>query len=161
MTTTLYANPYDTSYFGFYFDSLDKFTCKLSQAKYEEVEIEYHDGDNPKLFAAIGIFQCNIGTWFDELDQYSDTDDEAVAIRYLTSFYPAEEAIERLGEVILHRGKIADYAAELVDELHSLDQLPDIIKYHIDYSGIARDMEINGEVAEIDHNLWVVNSLDF
>ena len=161
MTTTLYANPYDTSYTGFYFTSTEEFENNMNKAPFEEVEIDYIDGDNPKLFAAIGIFQCNIETWFDELDQYSDTDDEAVAIRYLTSFYPAEEAIERLGEVILHRGKIADYAAELVDELHPIDKLPEIIKYHIDYSGIARDMEINGEVAEIDHNLWVVNSLDF
>ena len=161
MTTTLYANPYDTSYTGFYFTSTEEFESNMNKAPFEEVEIDYIDGDNPKLFAAIGIFQCNIETWFDELDQYSDTDDEAVAIRYLTSFYPAEEAIERFGEVILHRGKITDYAAELIDELHSLDQLPEIIKYHIDYSGIARDMEINGEVAEIDHNLWVVNSLDF
>jgi hypothetical protein len=41
MTTTLYANPYDISYTGFYFGSTEEFNEQLSQASYEEVEIDY------------------------------------------------------------------------------------------------------------------------
>ena len=55
MTTTLYANPYDTSYTGFYFGSIEEFNDQLSQASYEEVEIDYIDGDNPGLFQATKI----------------------------------------------------------------------------------------------------------
>jgi hypothetical protein len=159
--TILYANPYDTSYFGFYFDSLDKFNGKLSLAKFEEVEIEYHDGDNPKLFNAVGIYQNNVDIWFDELDQYSDTDDEATAIIFLIDFMDLNMAIQRHTEVVLHKGSIVDYASELIDELYPVDDLPDIIKHHIDYSGIARDMELNSEVAEINHDLWVTNCMEF
>ena len=81
--TTLYANPYDTSYTGFYFDSTDQFEFKMSQVKYEEVEIDYIDGDNPLLFKAASIHQCDIDTWFSSLDNFSDIDNEAISIRYL------------------------------------------------------------------------------
>ena len=159
--TTLFANPYDINFTGFYFSSTEEFESKMAKAPFEEVEIDYIEGDNPLLFNAFGIFQCNVDTWFDELDQFSDTDNEAISIRHLMDYYTTEEAIERHDEVILHRGNIADYAAELVEEMYPTDKLPDIIKYHIDYSSIARDMEINGEVTEIDHDTWVLNCLDF
>ena len=161
MTTTLYANPYDISYTGFYFDNADQFTEQLSQAKFEEVEIDYIDGDNPRLFNAAGISQCNIDIWFDDLDHLTDGSDEALAIEYQLEFMDLISAIEQQAEVNLYRGSIVDYAAELIEEIYPINQLPDIIKNHIDYAGIANDMKLNSEVAEIDHNLWVVNCLNF
>jgi len=159
--TTLYANPYDITYTGFYFDSTDQFNQELSQAHYEEVEIDYIDGANPKLFQAADIHQGNVDLWFDELDQYSDDGHEAISISYLLDFYDIEEAIKRHDEVIIYRGSIADYAAELVEDVYPLDELPDIIKHHIDYDSIARDLELNSEVAEVGHNVWVVNCHEF
>jgi|TARA_B110000259_G_C13814070_1_gene321948 hypothetical protein len=161
MNTTLYANPYDTSYTGFYFGSIDEFNKQLSQASYEEVEIDYIGGNNPKLFQAADIHQCNIDTWFDELDQYSDDGHEASAIGYLLDIMHLDEAIKRRDEVILHRGSLADYAFELVEDICSLDQLPDLIRNHIDYDSIARDLELNSEVTELSRNVWVVNCLEF
>jgi antirestriction protein len=72
-----------------------------------------------------------------------------------------DEAIKRRDEVILHRGSLADYAYELVSDVYPLDQLPDLIRNHIDYASIARDLELNSEVAEVGHNAWIVNSLEF
>jgi len=72
-----------------------------------------------------------------------------------------DEAINRRDEVILHRGSLADYAFELVDDIYSLDQLPNLIRNHIDYESIGRDLELNSEVAEIHHKLWVVNCHEF
>ena len=68
-----------------------------------------------------------------------------------------DEAIKRRDEVILHRGSLADYAYELVSDVYPLDQLPDLIRNHIDYEIIARDLELNSEVAELSRNSWVVN----
>ena len=161
MTRTLYANPYDTSYTGFYFGSIEEFNEQLSQASYEEVEIDYIDGDNPGLFQATKIHQSNVDLWFDELDQYSDDRHEALSICYLIEIMHLDEAIKRKDEVILHRGSLADYAFELVEDVYQLDQLPDLIRNHIDYESIGRDLELNSEVAEISHNLWVVNCLEF
>ena len=159
MITTLYANPYDTTYNGFYFDNIDEYNKKLSLANYEEVEIEveYIDGENPALFQASKIHQGNVDLWFDELDNYSDDSHEASAICYLLDIMQLDEAINRRDEVILHRGSLVDYAFKLVEDICSLDQLPDLIRYHIDYESIGRDLELNSEVAEIHHNLWVVN----
>ena len=161
MTTTLYANPYDISYTGFYFGSIEEFNDQLSQASYEEVEIDYIDGDNPRLFQATKIHHGNVDLWFDELDQYSDDSHEASAICYLLDMMDLDEAIKRMDEVILHRGSLADYAFELVDDIYSLDQLPNLIRNHIDYESIGRDLELNSEVTEIHHNLWVVNCHEF
>ena len=161
MNTTLYANPYDISYTGFYFGSIDEFNKHLSQASYEEVGIEYVEGDNPGLFQATKIHQGNVDLWFDELNKYSDKGHEASAIGYLLDIMHIDEAIKRRDEVILHRGNLADYAFELVSDVYPLDELPDIIKLHIDYNSIGRDLELNSEVTEIRHNLWVVNCLEF
>jgi len=72
-----------------------------------------------------------------------------------------DEAIKRRDEVILHRGSLADYAYELVSDIYPLDQLPDLIRNHIDYDSIARDLELNSEVTELSRNVWVVNCLEF
>jgi hypothetical protein len=42
-----------------------------------------------------------------------------------------------------------------------LDQLPDLIRCHIDYDSIGRDLELNSEVTELSRNVWVVNCLEF
>ena len=108
VTTTLYANPYDISFTGFYFGSIDEFNKQLSQASYEKVEIDYIDGNNPGLYQATNIHQGNIDLWFDELGKYSDDSHEASAIGYLLDMMHLDEAIKRRDEVILHRGNLAD-----------------------------------------------------
>ena len=161
MRTTLYANPYDNSYTGFYFGSIDEFNKQLSQASYEEVEIDFIEGGNSRLFHATNINQGNVDLWFDELDRYEDNHQEALAICYLIEIMHLDEAIKRRYEVILHRGSLADYAFELVSDVYPLDELPDIIKHHIDYDSIGRDLELNSEVTELSRNVWVVNCLEF
>ena len=43
---------------------------------------------------------------------------------------------------------LADYVEQFVEDCYAdvIKDLPDFIRYHIDYEGIARDMELNGEV---------------
>jgi len=40
-------------------------------------------------------------------------------------------------------------------------EIPENLRYYIDYDAIARDMKINGEIIEIDHDLIVTNAYDF
>ena len=49
--------------------------------------------------------------------------------------------------------KLEDYAHEFVEDCYgdAIEKLPDFIKYHIDYEGIARDMELSGDVFTIEH----------
>ena len=161
VTTTLYANPYDISYTGFYFTSTEEFESNMNKAPFEGVEIDFIDGGNSRLFHATNINQGNVDLWFDELNKYSDDSHEASAIGYLLDIMHIDEAIKRRDEVILHRGNLADYAFELVKDVCSLDQLPELIRNHIDYDSIGKDLELNCEIAEVDRNLWVVNCLEF
>jgi antirestriction protein len=50
--------------------------------------------------------------------------------------------------------RLAEYAEQLLDDCYGdlLKSLPDFIRYHIDYEGIADDMELNGDVFTIECN---------
>jgi hypothetical protein len=52
----------------------------MNKDPFEEVEIDYIDVDNPRLFHAANINQGNVDLWFDELDRYEDNRQEALAI---------------------------------------------------------------------------------
>jgi len=43
---------------------------------------------------------------------------------------------------------LADYAQELIDDLYSdlIRAIPEFIRYHIDYDGIAHDLELGGHI---------------
>lgn len=42
---------------------------------------------------------------------------------------------------------VADYAEEFVTNCYDLKDVPDFIKYHIDYEGIGRDFELGGDIS--------------
>ncbi len=58
--------------------------------------------------------------------------------------------------VIPHTAK--DYAYDLIEET---TEIPENLRSYIDYDAIARDMEINGEIVEINHDLIVTNAQEF
>ncbi len=49
-------------------------------------------------------------------------------------------------------GSLGDYAEDLITECYDLKGVPECIKYHIDWDGIGRDMELNGEIWTIELN---------
>lgn len=78
--TTFFAQPYDISATGFYFDSFDDYQAKAraSQNDYgqpiEEFEIQFIDGDDlDAAFAdAFGINQANIARFINLADEWGD-----------------------------------------------------------------------------------------
>jgi antirestriction protein len=49
---------------------------------------------------------------------------------------------------------VEDYAAQLVEDCYSdaLKQLPEFIRFHIDYEGIAHDMEVGSDIFTIEQD---------
>jgi len=45
---------------------------------------------------------------------------------------------------------LTEYAEQFVKECYDLKNIPDLIKHHIDYEGIGRDLELGGNVFTID-----------
>ncbi|MCG7879352.1 MAG: antirestriction protein ArdA [Candidatus Thiodiazotropha endolucinida] len=159
---TIYINPYDISKTGFYAEDIASYAKGMEAADFEEAEIDYIDGDSPKLFAACGINQSNLDIWYADLDHLADADDEAIAIRYLLDTgLSLDDAIGRADEVQIHHGTAEDFAQDLIEETTDMSAIPDVIQYHIDWTGIARDMRLNSEITEVEYGIWVVNCYDF
>lgn len=160
--TEFYAQPYSLDHTGFYFDSLEAFEQgmkKLNARGCEEVEIQFIDGDDhlADLASNIQVYQNSVNFWFDELD---DLDDSQVTqiIALLDCGHSISDALERFEDVCLFEGTASDYAYELINET---TEIPESLRYYIDYDAIARDMKINGEINEISHDLLFTNAHDF
>ena len=64
-----------------------------------------------------------------------------------------EEALRYMEEAYCGEyDSLTDYAEQYIDDCYadSLKGLPEFIRYHIDYEGIARDMELGGDVFSLE-----------
>ena len=160
--TTFCAQPYSLEHTGFTFESLEDYETGMARLKHrgcEEVEIQFIDGDNhlARLANEVRIGQGQVAFWFEHIEETNDT--AAVQIGFLLDCgYSLEDALERYEDVCLFDGTPADYAAELIEDVYDL---PDNFRYYIDYEVIARDMTINGEIAEICQSFIVTNADEF
>ena len=93
--------------------------------------------------AELGSLMAEHGELFASLAaNFGGTDGIEEARRYMEEGYCGEfDSLE-------------DYAREFIEDCYSSDieKLPEFIRYHIDYEGIARDMELNGDVFTIEHD---------
>ncbi len=160
--TTFYAQPYSIDHTGFYFDSLEAFEAgmeKLNAKGCEEVEIQFIDGECglTRLANAAGIGQGTVALWFEELDDL-DTEQIDQLCFLLDCGFDLEDALTRYEEVCIFHGSAADYAQELIEET---TDIPENLRFYIDYDAIARDMGYNGEIVEIDREVIVTNAHEF
>lgn len=66
-----------------------------------------------------------------------------------------EESIEKLDNVIYYPDTtMIDIAEEYIENCYNLNDLPEIIQFHIDYAGIARDLEINGSFFQENSDIF-------
>ena len=56
-----------------------------------------------------------------------------------------EDALEKLDDVVIHEEQtMIDVAYNFIHEYYDIDKQPYLLRTHIDYEGIARDMELEG-----------------
>lgn len=155
--TTLYANPYNIDAAGFYFNDADEFIEKSANLtdRYgnhvEEFEIDFIDGDDAALFNASGINQANLNTWFDDIETLDDH--EKINMYFLLSVagYSLSQALDKVDEPSITQSSLRDTAEELFDECW-LHEVPENIRFYIDYDKFARDCEIGGDLVEFEYN---------
>ncbi|RKZ88767.1 MAG: hypothetical protein DRQ39_01900, partial [Gammaproteobacteria bacterium] len=86
----------------------------------------------------------------------SDSDDNKYAISFLAGIYDDLGIIQnKLEEVQIFHGSRGDYAQELTECCYDV---PEYLFYYINYDAMGRDMEINGEISEIEHDIYVTNA---
>lgn len=155
--TTLYANPYNIDATGFYFNDADEFIGKSANLTdrngnpVEEFEIDFIDGDDAALFDACAINQANLNTWFDDIETLDDQ--EKTNLYYLLSVagYTFSQALDKIDEPSITQSSLRDAAEVLFDECW-LHDVPESIRYYIDYDKFARDCEMGGDMVEFEYN---------
>ena len=86
------------------------------------------------------------------------TDYELKAISFLIAEGLATDftdAIEKADDVTIYENQdIGDVAYNLMQDCYNADALPSIIANHIDYDGIARDLEMDGNYFEVGSDVF-------
>lgn len=160
--TEFFAQPYSIEHTGFYFNNIEVFETGMEQLNKkgcEEVEIQFIDGSDHllQLANAANIHQGNVPLWYEELEDLGEA--EATQLNFLFDCgYNLDDAMKRYEEVCLYEGTAEDYAFDLIEET---TEIPENLRFYIDYKTIARDMQYNGEITEINHDLIVINAHEF
>jgi hypothetical protein len=156
MTNSYHATPYDLSAQGFYFETFDEYTERASSHRnaygqpVEEYEIQFIDGDNCALFAALGINQANLEIWFDVFEDY-EGDREIKAI-----FLAEHQGINisdipnQIDDMHLFEGSAVEYAEAYLDDTGLLETIPENLRYYFDTEALARDLVLSGDVVEVE-----------
>ena len=150
----LYAQPYDISATGFYFDSAEDYSNKYDNCRndygdqVEEFEIQFIDGDliDAELFKALDINQATISDFFDKAEEW-DTDQK---IRVIIAVGECGYSFD------FTNNNPEDFDLEIYEGLDSMKELaeqfvedgifgdiPQNLQYYIDYDAIARDLEFD------------------
>ena len=150
MTPTLYAQPYDISATGFYFESVDDYTAKAAAnvkedgQPVEEYEIQFIDGDgiDCALAKAFGINQSNIAAYFTAADTWDDHEKRVVIIAVDQAGYdvnPNTVSPNDFDIDIYELDSLSDLATQFVDE-GLFGDIPDRIAPYLDMEAIASDL---------------------
>ena len=154
--TQLHATPYNIDATGFYFESAEDFINQMEGltdrygAPVEEFEIQFIDGDDYKLFEAAGINQATINTWFEEIEPLMDYEKLGVYF-LLDQGYDLKYALGHYDDVSIQESSLEDAAAQLFDECYAHD-IPETLRYYIDYEKFARDVKLGGDMVEFEYN---------
>jgi Antirestriction protein (ArdA) len=154
--TTLHAQPYNIDACGFYFTSAEEYETKQEAlrdrfgAPVEEFEIQFIDGDDGQLFEACRIHQGDLATWFDDIETLDRQ--EKAALFYLVDQvgYRLNEALEKLEGVCISECSLIDAASDLFDEIY-LPEVPESVRYYIDYDAFAYACRVNGDMTEFTY----------
>ena len=151
--TKLFAQPYDISATGFYFQSQSEYAEKSSKLRndagwpVEEFELQFIDGESidAQLFEALGVNQCNFPQFLEACDDWDDHQKRKVIIAVgecgysfdLTSGDPDDFDVD-LYEI----DSLRELAEQFVDE-GLFGEIPERIRFYLDYDAIARDLSMD------------------
>ena len=158
MSLQLHAQPYDTSAIGFYFDSVDDFETKFnSNLPVEEYEIQFINGTDTEctLCNIVDPCQSTLEKFFD-LVELDFSDDQLTALCYLVEQvgYSLEDGLNKIDVVELFKGTKTEYAEQLIDDCYNLEG---IAQDYFDYERFGNDLEMGGDITEIETDVWVTN----
>jgi len=157
--TELFAQPYDISAQGFYFQTADEYQEKSAKTKndfgfpVEEYEIQFIDGESidAQLFTALGVNQCNFPQFLDACDAWDDQQKQKIILAVgecnysfdLKSGHPDDFEVD-----IYEVDSLRELAEQFVDE-GLFGEIPERLQYYLDYDAMARDLGMDYSEATI------------
>ena len=156
MSITLFAQPYDITAKGFFFDSADTY-AEVARSKVnrygmpvEEFEIQVIDGAplNLELAKAVGLHQGDIAAFFNAVEDWDDHQKRAVIVACAECgayFDLANDDPDDLDIDLYEDMSLRDLAEHFVGE-GLFGDIPERLAFYIDYEAIARDL--SAEYAE-------------
>jgi len=156
----LYANPYDKSKAGFYFESAEQFNNGVVKCGAEEYEIDVIDSDlSSTVYEGMKINQTNIEESFELAEQLESMDvEQLVAIEFLLDCgHDMSYALDKYDDVCVTSESLDEYAYGLLEDCYDV---PENLIHYLDYRKFGRDLVLGGDVAELNGYL-VTNANDF
>lgn len=148
--TTLFAQPYDLSATGFYFESLDDYQLKSQALRntygqpVEEYEIQFIDGDDidAALAKAWDLSQCNLAGFFRCVEEFSLDEKQCFIIAVGEcgySFDPDKVSGNEFEVTIYGCETLTELAREFVEE-GMYGEVNENLQWYLDYDAIALDL---------------------
>ncbi|MEL7444222.1 MAG: antirestriction protein ArdA [Pseudomonadota bacterium] len=158
MKTVLYAQPYDISATGFYFESADDYATKVVScrnsfgAPVEEFEIQFMDGEaiDAALARAVHLSQANLTSFFDCVEAWEDWEKTLVIIAVGECGYDFDPDVspDHYGIDVYFVASLRELAEQLVEE-GILGDIPETLRFYFDYDAFARDLAVEYTATEI------------
>lgn len=159
MTTKLYAQPYDISATGFYFDTVEEYQERVAKAvndygqPVEEFEIQFIDGDliDCELANAWGINQANFAGLLEAIDDWDIDRKRHYIIVVGECGYRHSDVVDDPDgvEIDLYPvGSMRELAEQFVEE-GLFGDIPERLQFYIDLDAIARDLDVDYSLINI------------
>lgn len=157
--TTLYAQPYDISASGFYFEDADSYARQAAGLRndygqpVEEFEIQFIDGEclDVALAQAWGLNQANLARFFEIVEEWSDDQKRRFIIAVGECGYSFDAASvdpDDFDVDLYEADSLRELAEQFVDE-GLYGEIPAHLAHYIDYEAIARDLALDYSETEI------------
>jgi len=151
--TRLYAQPYDISATGFYFETREEYEQKAARnfnqmgSPVEEDELQFIDGEeiDCKLFEALGVNQATFGKYLEACDEWHEDEKRRVTIAVGECGYRFDLGNDMPGDLdvdIYEVDSLRELAEQFVDE-GLFGEIPAAIANYLDYDAIARDLSFD------------------
>ncbi|QIK41054.1 antirestriction protein ArdA [Pontivivens nitratireducens] len=149
----LYAQPYDISACGFYFESAEDYETKAKNNKndcgqaVEEYEFQFIDGDDIDcaLAKAWGINQADFMAYLEAVDSWDESDKYRYIIAVGECGYSHDQVADDPSSVdmtLYELSSMLDLAEQFVED-GLYGEIPENLRFYIDYEAIARDLSMD------------------
>ncbi|MGH1351234.1 MAG: antirestriction protein ArdA [Methyloligellaceae bacterium] len=148
--TLCFAQPYDSSVSGFYFSTIEDYQAKVARNrnsegdKVEEYELQFIDGEalDGELFLALSVHQGTIHAFLAACEDWEEGDkiNVILCVGECGYCFDLEKDSPDQFDLDLYEFDTLSELAEYFVEEGLFGEIPDHLRYYIDYDAIARDL---------------------